>query len=479
MHRLVNDFQQIALTNPEHTALVIDDRSYSYSFLFKQAQLTAAWLTQNKIKRLGIIADRTLNNYIGILACLLAGGTYVPLNSKAPEDRINLIKQQAEVDAIFSNQKSNHAWVPIDYPLTQTAYLLFTSGSTGKPKGIAVSFDNLNHFVDSLQQRHQITPKDRIAQHADISFDMSVYDIFMAWNAGATLYVVPEARRLAPLKFITENKISVWFSVPSVIKIMQKLNLLKQDSMPCLRLSLFSGEVLTLGAAKAWQSAATNSLIDNLYGPTEATVECIGQYITCDQYPHLNAEQGLPIGKPLAGNLIAILNEQQQWVEPNESGEIAIAGPQVVSDYWKNPALTQKRFIKKEHPTFGMQRWFLTRDKGYQDDKGVFHYLCRLDNQVKLNGHRVELDEIEYHLKQISQCTEAAVLITAQNGSIAKSLTGFIVTKHLDQEKLLVKLKAKLPSYMVPNKIVITDKLPYNLNGKLDRQALAELCKCD
>ena len=475
---IAQQFCQHAKANPDQVALVIGSNKYTYAFLAEEASKVAAWLWRHNINRLGILTNRSISNYVGILACLWLGRTYVPINSKLPPKRINEIKQSSRLDAVFETEYSYLSngieCLTIQKENSmQSVYIMFTSGSTGLPKGVPVSYATLNHFISTVQEHYQLNSDDRVAQYADLSFDMSVYDVLMAWNAGATLYVIPEAQRLAPAQFIRENRISVWFSVPSVIKIMHKLGVLKPNSLPSLRISLFSGEALTNGDADLWQQAASNSIVDNLYGPTEATVECLWQRFNRKQFLNLNKQAVLPIGKPFLGNIVALLDESNQWLGRNQPGELVIAGPQVVLGYWKNEPLTQQKFISLNHPRYGRHRWYRTADKAYQDEEGVFYYLGRLDNQVKVRGNRVELDEVEYYLRRISGCDEVASLV--KKNDLGDLLYGIVVDSTLDERSIKTRMQQFLPDYMVPERIISVAQLPYNLNGKLDRKKLLDL----
>jgi non-ribosomal peptide synthetase component F len=189
------------------------------------------------------------------------------------------------------------------------AYLMFTSGTTGTPKGVMVTAANLHHFAMVMQQRYQIGPGDRLSRASEITFDLSVFDIFVGLGNGAAVCVVPQAQRLAPARFIRERRLTVWFSVPSVATALQQLKMLKPGSLSQLRWSLFCGELLPVAVAAAWQAAAPNSVVENLYGPTEATVSCLLQRVPADitAAGAVTANRGIvAIGRPNPGMRAAV-----------------------------------------------------------------------------------------------------------------------------------------------------------------------------
>jgi D-alanine--poly(phosphoribitol) ligase subunit 1 len=500
------------LIRPSHPALVVNNITLTHEEIVNKAKPLACLLQKNKVQRVGILASRSLEAYLGIISAHWMGAAYVPLNPKLPILRLKKIIEQAKLDAIILDQASLSIATnpelgcdsglvliapecpsfsahglhiagqdalqtdaqnvkPVTPDPTAIAYILFTSGSTGEPKGIPITFNNLGHLIDVIQNRYQLNFNERVAQYSTLSFDASVLDMCLAWSAGAPLYVVPEDHLLGPAKFIQENLLSVWFSVPSVISIMMKLAMLKPNCFPSLKFSFFSGEALTVSQAEAWQQAAPNSLIENLYGLTETTVESLAQPF--NEAIKLSCHRDIvPIGKAFPGTYAAIINSEHLFLPTGEKGELVLAGPQVASGYWQDPERTRSKFIELNHPEWGMQTWYLTGDYCYQDTSNIFYFIGRLDNQHKIMGNRIELEEIEFCLREITNCNEVGVAIIEKQGEISGKIFAVIGKQVTDATLIMNHLKNKLPAYMIPEKIIHAEKLPFNANGKLDRKQL-------
>jgi non-ribosomal peptide synthetase component F len=349
------------------------------------------------------------------------------------------------------------------------AYIIFTSGSTGSPKGVMISTGNVSSFINAIQQRYQFQPDDRVAQPSEVSFDNSVFDLFNAWKAGAALYVVPLNQLMGPLRFLQSNAITVWYSVPSFAVSMQRMKLLRPGSLPALRYSAFAGEALPLSTAEAWRSAACNSIVDCLYGPTETTVVCTGDRFS--DTAHVTESRGIiSIGKSFPEMEAIILDAAGNAVPQGQQGELAFSGKQVAMGYFEDDSLTRSRF-----PLIDGRRWYLTGDLAYQDEQGLFHHLGRVDNQVKIQGNRVELEEVEAHMRlACGSESVAAVAWPTQYGTAAK-LIGFVAGASISIPDALVVLKNRLPPYMVPARILELECLPANANGKIDRKTLARM----
>ena len=296
-------FYQHGLASPNALAVSTNDGDISYGEMSIRAQRISLWLTRclgRRPKRVGILATRSIDACAAVLGVNWSGGCYVPISLKLPEERLRSVLTLAGLDALITDVEGallltktvrfvcppyiltpdmvlpehgyNHS--PVLMQAKDTAYIIFTSGTTGTPKGVMISAGALRHFVSIMQSVYCFLPEDRIAETADISFDLSVGNMYMTWEAGASLHVVPSTQALSPTKFIQNHQLTVWFSVPSVIALMQRMGTLKPSIFPTLRYSMFIGEPLPLNSARAWRKAAPQSLLENLYGPTEATVAC-------------------------------------------------------------------------------------------------------------------------------------------------------------------------------------------------------------
>ncbi|MFT5770281.1 MAG: D-alanine--poly(phosphoribitol) ligase subunit 1 [Lysobacterales bacterium] len=481
---------------PEAPALWQDGHTFSYAELGDLSRRVAGWLEQAGVEtgsRVGVLAGRGVTAFAGILGACWAGCAWVPLNPAHPVGRLNALLQRAELDALIVDKAGasllpeleSHSRVlgpelslakAVDYPPVprkgdDLAYLMFTSGTTGVPKGVMITHSAIDHFLVVMQERYSIGPADRVSQFFELTFDLSVFDIFMSLGNGATLCVLPELLRLGPAGFIREQKLTVWFSVPSAIVLMDRFGQLKPGVFPDIRLSLFCGEPLPAEPVIKWKTAAHDSVVENLYGPTEATLACLLQ--PCSPEIPVTPERGsVAIGHPYPGMKAAILNSEEHFVHPGEPGELLLAGPQLAAGYWRDGSLTDERFI-----TLDGTRWYRSGDLARQDEDGCFHHLGRTDNQVKILGHRVELEEIDKHLRDACQSDSAmAVAWPVKHGS-AQGIVAFITGSDLSVAEIREGMTKRVPEYMVPRQVRFLESLPLSSNGKFDRKALVDLLK--
>jgi len=332
-----------------------------------------------------------------------------------------------------------------------------------------VTAGNVAHFLAAIEERFAFRPTDRFSQLFDLTFDLSVADMANAWGVGASLHVVPATQLMAPVRFLQEHELSVWFSVPSTAVMMGRMGLLRPGAFQSLRYSLFCGEPLPLNTVEQWQQAAPQSVIENLYGPTEATIFCLGERVTWP--PNVTPNRGtIAIGQPLRGMKAAVVDPARRVLGPGEPGELALSGGQVARGYFADPGLTTARF-----PVIDRETWYLTGDLAYRDDAGVFHHLGRTDNQVKVLGNRVELEEVEAHLREVCGCDAvSAVAWPVQQGS-ASGIVAFLGGVQLAPQTVRDAMRKRLPSYMVPTGVRALHDLPHGVTGKVDRNALVRI----
>jgi amino acid adenylation domain-containing protein len=499
--------------------LWVDGAEVSYAELRERAAALAATLARrapaSDPPATAVLARRSVTAYAGILGALLRGHAFVPLNPAFPVARTRVMLERSEagslvVDAACESQLEEllgnlarrlvillpdtegvgtlrerwpqHEFVtegeleaasefsPASIEPDAVAYLLFTSGSTGTPKGVAVAHRNVSHFLDAVRSRYRITEHDRLSQLFDLTFDLSVFDMFLAWGSGACVCSPSEKARLVPSSFVGDARLSVWFSVPSTGVLLRRLGKLRPDAYPGLRLALFCGEALPLELAQAWAAAAPNAAIENLYGPTEVTIACTAYRFDAARSP-AECHGGLvPIGDPLPGMRALVTDESMQEVAPGEAGELLMGGPQVTPGYWRDGERTAAAFVV---PPGQSERFYRTGDRVRRPvGDAPLVYLGRLDNQVKIQGYRVELEEVEAILREAAGVETAVAVPWPLTASGADGIVAFLAGDAPDLEPLRERLRERLPAYMLPRAIHRIAEFPLSAHGKVDRKAL-------
>lgn len=451
-NNILTAIQKSAELFADHTALIIGCEHYSYSQLMRLAYEMADDLRgeaeREQLDCVAFYADRSLNAYVSVLASMLVGATFVPLNPKMPEARNQEILEQVGPQDDDVGVSGND---------DKTLYILFTSGSTGQPKGVPICHGNVMSFIQFCQARYQITPHDRLSQTFEQTFDLAIFDLFMAWCHGACVVAMKPIDLLAPSSYINDNKITVWFSVPSVIGLMQKQDILHANDFPTLRLSLFCGEPILESQIQAWSEAAPNSLCENLYGPTELTIACsVYQYQRNQKNQTLN--NVLSIGEVFP-HLDWVLLGHDGSISELE-GQLCVSGDQCFEGYLNQPEANKSAFI-----TLNNKRYYQTGDRVQVGEFGQLLYLGRSDHQVKVNGYRVELGEIEAVLSRMPGLERAVVLFDGEQ------LSAFVVGETTQMDVMQFAANT-LPRYMVPRRVRVEKSFPLNANGKIDRKQI-------
>jgi amino acid adenylation domain-containing protein len=505
-------------------ALFVNGNYYTYGELTETAARIAVGIDQaEKTRKLlaGFLGYRSLGAYASILGILYSGRGYVPLNPNFPIERIAKIANLTDFDTVvvceecipmlpallpLLHKKLNvivldftskdrtishetiysciyYSSLPpgVENPLApevrehDIAYLLFTSGSTGIPKGVPISHRNASDYLEYTCARYRFNENDRFSQTADMSFDLSILEIFPCWKSGSCLYCLPKSSVMLPAKFIRDHALTVWISVPSVGVFMDRMRMMKPGAFPSLRYCLFDGEPLLATIARKWQIAAGNAIIENLYGPTEATV-AITDYRWQGEESLKHCMNGIvPIGRIFKGQSGCVVDENLQVVPKGTKGELCLAGSQLSKGYYNDPVKTEYHFIKIGKDN---KPWYRTGDIVMENGDGLLNYLGRVDNQVKILGYRVELQEIDCALRIVTEEELAVSVAWPRNGANAEGVVGFVpkVCKKAAPQ-IIEECRKILPAYMAPTRIHFVNSIPVNSNGKIDRLSLENVLK--
>ena len=402
-----------------------------------------------------------LNTYASIVALWLEGKAYVPINPNHPADRNRMIIDQV---SSFNGSYSD--------PL---AYVLFTSGSTGTPKGVAISRKNVGAFMDSFWKTGiTVNEEERCLQCFDLTFDVSVQSFLAALTKGACVCTVPygQVKYLHVASLIHENHITFGAMAPSMLVYLRPY--FDELDASSLKTCILTAEACPADLIEDWQKCAVNADVYDFYGPTEATVYCT--YYRCPRSSRVLSANGIvSIGQPLANVEAVILNEDGKIVnDPNEKGELCVAGDQVTQGYWNNPEKNKQSFSvidMGERKT----RFYHTGDLCYRDSSGNLLYLGRIDQQAKIQGFRVELSEIEYHVRTFYDNASRAVCVSFLNNQGIGELALFVEREECSPDALLEYLRGKLPAYMIPSRILFVNDFPLNSNDKIDRNQLKSM----
>lgn len=511
---LHNFFTDTAERHPGFPALCVDGATLSYGELSAYAARVTARLIDERNRFPGetiqsclLFAHRSASAYSGVLGILAAGMAYVPLNPTFPPERnASMIKRAGTPIILVDERCREHmdAVVPlIDVPVRMisfddvfsshdaptgvtlrssgsaddAAYILFTSGTTGTPKGVRVSHGSACAYVANQLRFTPPMADARYSQVSDLTFDPSVHDMFVCWANGGCLHVPTSLDALYLVEFVKQQRITHWFSVPSIGIFMQQFRKLRANAFPSLRTSIFGGEALPTDLVRAWMQAAPATQVANVYGPTEATVACFRFDVT----PEFLVETRLavtPIGWPLGGQEAVVVDEQVKPVRSGNRGELLLGGSQLASGYLSDNEDDHRKFFLCDYSRQNVTRWYRSGDVASVSDRYGMLFHGRVDTQIKLFGHRIELQEIEDIVQKCSGAVLVCVLAWPRDQAGApKGLVAFLLNPQVDERELHARYRQRLPAYARPHRSFLLENVPLNANGKVDRKKLTELLK--
>lgn len=459
-------------------------------------------------KRVAVLIQNSIESVACVMGVLKAKSAYVPLDIKNGAFRnmnilldsspdliiisrryLNQIRQDSEWTMIALMLAHKNRYVVIEEILsmeygdnykklekvnmTDLAYIMYTSGTTGKPKGIAVSHYNLINFMLWAKDEYisRIDSKETLMFpfYASLAFDMTAISLFLPLITGNAIVVYESSNSGYVLsRIFNENLVDILVLTPSQLQIMEEFNFDESK----LKVLIAGGEILKSNVAKKISNLFLDNIkIFNLYGPTETTIGCMSY----EYDPSKNYHKSIPIGGPIDNTNIYILKDDMSPAKVNEVGEVFISGINVTGGYLNQSDLTCRKFLKDKYSE-NYRVMYKTNDLAILKDDGTVSFVGRSDNQIKLNGYRIELDEIETHIVNYNKVKDAAVVLFHESNK--DYICAFITCKEkFDSEVLRKYLITRLPIYMLPQKYVFLSGFPYTSNGKIDRKKLIQTLK--
>jgi amino acid adenylation domain-containing protein len=510
VHRLL---EASADAYSERTAVVDGDRSATYEELEGQANRLARLLLDLGVARgdrVGLYIDRSLEAVAGLYGVLKAGAAYVPLDPAAPPARLGYIAGNCGLRVLLTGASKADRWdglveagaapeaiVVLDgdpgsgAPRTvgrreiearddarvavpagggDLAYILYTSGSTGEPKGVMLSHGNALAFVGWAGDLVEVGPEDRLSSHAPFHFDLSVFDLFAAARGGASVTLVPPGASVLPRelrRFIEEARITIWYSVPSILTALAVRGGLRGGDFPDLRTVIFAGEVFPTKFLRRLMGLVPHAAFYNWYGPTETNV------CTWYRVPELPEDmtEPVPIGRPIDDTEVFAVTEGGTLAAPGEIGELHVRGETVMRGYWGDPERTERLLVPDPRGA-SRGRVYRTGDLVEELEDGNFRFLGRRDAQIKSRGYRIELGEIEAAILSHPDVVECAV-VAVPDEEVTNRVRAYVAVREgLGTGDLVRYCRARLPKYMIPEAFDFAEALPRTSTGKIDRQAL-------
>ena len=496
---LASAFLRTAASFPERPALEVADSRLTYRELERMAKALAVSLQHTgPLGPIALLAQCSVDTYVALLAIFLSGRAYIPLSPDHPTSRSVEMLRQARcalvladgtsgaaaaisesapevtvlsLRAVDSNPTQASAWSAPKLHEDEIAYVIFTSGTTGKPKGARLTRRNLAAAISAICDYMQPRATDRISQPIEVTFDGSLFGVLLAWTSGACLVPLQPTAILRLHTAIQRLGITMLTTTSSTVQLMRRLGVLQPKAFPHLRHTVFAGEAVEVELLNFWALVAPDSMIHNIYGPTEVTIACTAYR----WQPRGASHDGeiAPIGSFLGETRGRIVNDAMTDVAEGQVGELLLTGPQLSPGYLDDE-MTRSAFVIPFEPT---TTYYRTGDF-VKRENGQLRFVGRIDHQVKIRGHRVELGEVESHLRRIlASNPRTAAIAWPKTASGADGIVAFVETdpSEVSSPDVQHELAGSLPKQMLPNRIVAVPRMPIAPNGKVDRTALQQI----
>lgn len=494
---LIDEFFRNVKSNPTKTALIDSetDRRISYDELAESAHKIGALLKENSVKqgdKVAFTLPRGICQIEAALGIISIGACYVPVSASQPAQRRNSVHKSMDIRYVLTDRKTESnvifpegvvkinmedmdACVPIETVKVSpyaSAYIILTSGSTGEPKGVEISHYGAWNTIEDINKRYKITYNDVVLAISAMDFDLSVYDVFGTLSAGGTLIILSEENRRNAsvwIELIEKYGVTVWNSVPILMKMLLTFVKGKNRKLPSLRVAMLSGDWIGLEIPSMLKKISESCRLVAMGGATESSIW--SNYFDVE-LPLPEKWVSIPYGHGLTNQSYRVMDLKGRPCPDWVAGELWIGGAGIAKGYCGDPALTEKKFVD-----YNGERWYRTGDLGCYWSDGIIEFLGRTDFQVKIRGHRIELGEIESALKA-NENIKDAIVISAGEKQGEHYLVGYVVMNDnipYDPEVIREYIEKVVPSYMIPAAFVQLDRIPITANGKLDRKHLPKL----
>lgn len=494
-NHVLDYLEQIIKVSPDKTAFSNGTESLTFREVYEQSRSVGTYIHKEGIykKPVVIFMNKHPKEIAAFFGVITAGCFYVPVDEEMPKSRIELILENVKSPLIICDEKTKKAAEEFAFggkvvlydEISRTAsdekalrkirdaaidtdpiYIVFTSGSTGVPKGVAACHRSVIDYIEQLSEVLEFKEDTVFGNQTPLYFDACLKELYPTLKFGATTYLIPRELFLFPIKlveYLNEHKINTICWVVSALTMISAFGTFETVKPEYLRTVAFGSEVFPIKQFKLWRAALPGATFTNLYGPTEGTGMCC--YYRVDR--EFEPGDVIPIGRPFKNTEILLLTENGELAKDGGAGEICIRGTSLTLGYYNNFEKTREVFVQNPLNTAYPELIYKTGDIGKRNERGELVFVSRKDYQIKHMGHRIELGEIEANAGTLDEIKICGCIYDGEKGRIVLYYVG-----DADKKTVTNQLKEKLPRYMLPNRIIRLDKMPFTANGKIDRVAL-------